>query len=105
MKGTFGSLHLSRALADVISLRGLAGKRSNDQLAAAWRHVVGSEFSERTRVLGVRRGILQIGVASAPLLSELVSFHKTELLERLQSEHADLKIRDLKFRLQSSIGE
>jgi predicted nucleic acid-binding Zn ribbon protein len=105
MKGVPGSLHLSRALADLISLRGLAGSRGNDQLAEAWRDVVAGEFVERTKVLGVKRGILRVGVASAPLLSELVSFHKAELLDALQSRHADLRIRDLQFRLQSGIGE
>jgi hypothetical protein len=33
-------------------------------------------------------------------LSELAAFQKTALLETLQDQHAELKIRDLKFVLQ-----
>jgi hypothetical protein len=40
-------------------------------------------------------------VRNSPLLGELASFHKTALLNRLMTEHAGLKIRNLKFRLKA----
>jgi hypothetical protein len=97
-------LHVSQALSELIALRGLARLRGESQLADVWKQVAGPRIAEGTRVLGINRGALQIAVTNAPLLSELVSFHKPSLLQALQTEHPDLKIRDLKFRLRGSIS-
>jgi hypothetical protein len=50
-------------------------------------------------VIGLRNGVLQIGVANAALLSELASFHRHSLLKELQSRANHGHIRGLKFRL------
>jgi hypothetical protein len=92
---------LARALAELIALRGYARVRGDQQLQSAWQDVAG-QFACSTRVLGLERGVLQIGVTNAPLLGELVSFHRGTLLESLRQKHPDLKIRDLKFKLRSS---
>jgi hypothetical protein len=47
--------------------------------------------------------VLQIGVGNSTLLGELVSFHRFSILSYLQEKHADLKIRDLKFKLKSGV--
>ncbi|MGH7200964.1 MAG: DciA family protein [Planctomycetaceae bacterium] len=98
---TGGPQHLGKALSDLIALRGIGRIRGNAQLAGIWREVAGERIAAATKVLGIKRSVLQIQVSNAPLLSELVSFHKSSLLARLQEQHADLKIRGLKFRLQS----
>lgn len=95
--------HLSKALSDLIALKGLVRVRGEGQLASIWSGVAGPEISRQTKVLGINRGVLRIGVSNAPLLSELVSFRKTSLLKVFQEEHADLKIRDLKFRLKGTL--
>jgi hypothetical protein len=43
-------------------------------------------------------------VANAPLLSELAGFYRVTFLEKLREGHAHLRIRDLKFRLDSDIA-
>lgn len=91
--------HLSTAISELIAVRGLARVRGDEQLKSAWKEVAGPAIAGKTRVLNLRRGVLQIGVAHAALLSELVSFHKAALLRTLKQQHTDLKIRDLKFRL------
>ncbi|GAB4139612.1 MAG: hypothetical protein Tsb009_08620 [Planctomycetaceae bacterium] len=92
---------LSAALSELIAKRGWGGGQAEAQLADEWKQVVGENVAKNTRVQGLSRGILNITVANAPLLSELVAFHKFDFLQQLQSLHPEWKLRDLKFRLQS----
>src|SRR6056300_584702 len=91
---------LSESLSEIVAFRGLARREGDNQLAEIWSSIAGKRIAQSTRVIGIKRGVLNIGVRSAPLLSELAAFQKTELLESLQQQHADLKIRDIKFVLQ-----
>lgn len=94
---------LSESLSEIVAFRGLARREGNTQLAEIWIEVAGKRIARSTRVIGMKRGVLNIGVRNAPLLSELAAFQKTELLETLQQQHPDLKIRDLKFVLQGNM--
>lgn len=94
---------LSESLSEIVAFRGLARREGDNQLAEIWSSIAGKRIAQSTRVNGIKRGVLNIGVRSAPLLSELAAFQKTELLESLQQQHADLKIRDIKFVLQGHI--
>ena len=91
---------LSDSLSEIVAFRGLARRAGETQLTEIWNEVAGKRIAKSTRVIGIKRGVLNIGVRSAPLLSELAAFQKTELLETLQRQHSDLKVRDLKFVLQ-----
>ena len=99
MKQDSDPRHLSGALSELIALKGLARVRGDTQLAAVWKEVAGSEIASGTHVCGIRRGVLHIDVGNAALMAELAGFHKQSLLARLRTQHADLRIRDLKFRL------
>ncbi|REJ72651.1 MAG: DUF721 domain-containing protein [Planctomycetota bacterium] len=94
-----------QALGDVVSrlcaLRGYGRPQGEQQLAELWRRIAGEKVASQSRVLGIRNGVLQIGVGSASLLSELASFHRHALLESLQNDQQGCKIRDLKFKLRS----
>ncbi|MBT4863978.1 MAG: DUF721 domain-containing protein [Planctomycetaceae bacterium] len=96
--------HLSRALSELIALRGWAGVRGQAQLNADWNEVAGETFAAQTKVLGMKRGVLNIGVSNSALLSELASFHKMTLVENLRERRPDLKLRDVKFRLNGQLG-
>lgn len=91
---------LAESLSEIVAFRGLVRSEGDHQLATIWASVAGERIAQSTRVIAIKRGVLNIGVRSAPLLSELASFQKTQLLETLQEQHPDLKIRDLKFVLQ-----
>jgi hypothetical protein len=95
-------------LGDVVSqlfaLRGYGQTRGDRQLQDAWRETAGEQVFSQTRPLGVRNGVLQVGVASSGLLSELATFHKHSLLERLQNQYKHLKIHDIKFKLRGDLG-
>ena len=92
---------LGDVLSQVIAMRGIGRIRGDRQMADAWKNVAGPEVAAGSRPTTLRNGVLQILVTSSTLLGELVSFHKATILGRLKTEHPDLKIRDLKFKLQS----
>ena len=98
-----GPEHLAQAISRLIALRGLARVKGESQLQQTWNTVAGERIAGHTKALEIRRGVLHIGVANAPMLGELASFHKLTLLTKLQTEHPGLKIRDLKFKLKTDI--
>lgn len=100
-----GPQHLSRVLADLIALRGYARVRGDTQLQSAWSEVAGAQVASQTRAVAIKRGVLHVSVAHSALLSELVAFSKGTLLEMLQAQHAHLKIKDLRFKLDSDVGK
>lgn len=94
---------LAKALSELIALRGYARVQGDAQLQSRWAQVAGPSFARQTKAVAIRRGVLHVSVATAPLLSELAGFHRIALLEKLQTSHADLRVRDLKFRLDSNL--
>lgn len=96
---------LSEALAELVAVRGLAGTLASRQLREAWSAVAGPVIARHTRVVGLRRGVLEIAVDNAPLLSELRAFHKDALLAAVRAAPAVEGVRDLRFRLRSDAAE
>ncbi|WP_197441082.1 DUF721 domain-containing protein [Thalassoglobus neptunius] len=86
-------------MGELIALRGLAQTQSRRQFEEVWRKLIGDDFAELAKATGLKNGVLQVVVSNSALLSELASFRKHELLERFRTEHADLKVRDIKFKL------
>src|SRR5205807_1392985 len=100
-----GPQRLSLALNELIAFRGYAQVRGDAQLQSAWCDAAGSTIARQTRAVAIRRGVLHVSVAHAPLLSELAGYYRHTILEKLIELHAHLKVRDLKFKLDSSIAE
>ena len=94
---------IGKVLSELIALKGLARVHGVEQLQQAWRTVAGEEIGRQSRVLELSRGVLQIGVANSAVLSELAGFHKEKLLQSLQEQFADLKIRDIKFKRKTDL--
>lgn len=92
---------LGDVLSKVVAMRGIGRIRGDRQLLDAWKSAAGPEIADGSRPTTLRNGVLQILVTSSALLSELVSFHKATILAQLKAEHPNLKVRDLKFKLQS----
>jgi hypothetical protein len=67
-------------------------------LERAWSAVVPPEYADHTRVLGLRRGILEVDVNGAALLQELAHFHKRRLLEALRDQLPGQPLKELRFR-------
>jgi predicted nucleic acid-binding Zn ribbon protein len=62
-----------------------------------WSEVAGEQIAAQTRVLGLKNGVLSVGVSTSPLLSELAAFHSEQLLAGLQAKRGKA-IRELRFR-------
>lgn len=103
MNRTEGPQKLASAISELVALRGLARVRGESQLTGIWEQVA-PQWSGRTRVLGVKRGVLRIAVGSAPLRSELQSFHRQKLLAALQTAAPHLALKDVKFVLQRNVA-
>ena len=85
-------------LAQLMARRGFARVRSGEACEAAWREAAGEFAARYTRVGCIRRGKLEVTVASSTLVQEL-SFQKRVLLEALARLLPDERIKDLRFRV------
>ena len=103
MKTDPGPQHVSKALSELIALRGFARVQGDAQLQAAWDQAAGPDIAPLTRVGGLSRGTLNVLVANPALLAELNGFHKTNILKSLQQTRPEYKVKQLKFKLQSSL--
>jgi len=104
MSGNGEPVHVSVALSELIQRRGYARLRGQAQLRSIWSEVAGAQVASQTRAVAINRGALLVEVASSALLSELSAFQSANLLRELRRRHPDMKIKDLKFRLNSGIG-
>jgi hypothetical protein len=104
MRAARGPQRLGDALSELVALKGLARSGAAEQLSQAWKQAAGERIASETRVVAVKNRSLEIEVASAALMYELDSFHKSSLLEALQQQPG-LEINRLKFRLKGSLGE
>jgi len=99
-----GPQPLSRALSELIALRGYARVQGPAQLQSAWAEAAGAAIARQTRAVAIRRGVLHVSVDHAPLLAELAGFFKQSLLQKFRELHAEMGIRELKFKLDSGVG-
>ncbi len=95
---------LSTVISELIQKKGLARVQGNVQLVGIWKSVVGEKVSSRTKVLGLKRGVLEVGVDNAALMNELASFRKAGFLRTFQKEHSEHKINDIRFKLRSDLN-
>lgn len=100
-----GPASLGAALSELFALKGYGNTKGDAQLAEAWKAVAGERIASMTAVLGVNRGVLQIGVASSAMLNELASFHRRRLVEKLKAQYPALKLKDIKFRLRGDLAK
>ena len=86
---------LKRVLKDA----GLDRPEKHGEIAEAWRDVAGPDVAAETVVLSFRKGVLTIQVSSAPLLSELTTYQREELLAGMRVRLAGTFVDQLRFRL------
>lgn len=89
---------LKSALGAFLKANGLQGAAKHPQLDSAWDRIVGPEFVRHTRVLGFRKGVVEIGVDSSALMNE-IRFHRAALLSDLQREIRRPAITGISFSL------
>src|SRR5262249_9942433 len=89
---------IKEILSRLFTARGWGRRQGRLQLERVWTDAVGPEFDAQTRVLGVKRGVLEIEVADAVLVQELSHYHKRRLLQALAAKLPGQAIKDLKFK-------
>ncbi|MBP3958743.1 DUF721 domain-containing protein [Gemmata sp. G18] len=96
-----GPENIADILGKLFTSRGWGRKNDRMRLESAWATAAGSELLKDTQVLGMRRGVLEVAVRNAVLLSELTQFHKRGLLTKLRLSMPGVTLTDLKFRAAS----
>ncbi len=94
-----GPRPLGDALGALFAQKGLARLHAASELEAAWREAAGENVASRTKVGGVRHGVLSISVSHPALLEELSAFRKAELLATLRERVPHLSLHDIRFRV------
>lgn len=93
-----GPENLADILGRLFTSRGWGRKNDRLRLESAWASAAGAELLKDTVVLGLRRGVLEVAVRNAVLMSELAQFHKRGLLTKLRAAMPGVTLTDLKFR-------
>jgi hypothetical protein len=75
-----------------------AERLGEDGIFQKWRDIVGEDVGAATRVVKCAGGVLTVEVASAPLLNELSSFRREEILELVRAREEFRGIHDIRFR-------
>ena len=89
---------LREILARLFVARGWGRRQGRLHLEQAWADAVGPKHASQTRVLGLKRGILEVEVNGAILLQELAHYHKRKVLERMRERLPNHPLTDVKFR-------
>ncbi|MEX0725663.1 MAG: DUF721 domain-containing protein [Planctomycetaceae bacterium] len=96
-------MHFSHALSQLIVMKGLARSRSESQIQDLWNKVCDAECASQSRATGIKNGVLHVGVSNSALLSELVAFHREELLQKINQQAPQLKIKEIKFKVKGDL--
>lgn len=92
-----GPENLGDVLGRLFTARGWGRLSERSRLEAAWAEVA-AEWPGQTRVLSLRRGVLEVEVRIGVLVQELAQFHKRKLLGELRKKLPGQTLTDLKFR-------
>lgn len=75
------------------------GRRSERlMLESAWADAAGAKVAAKSRVLALKRGVLEVEVAAGALLQELAAFHKRPLLEAMRRALPGMVVKEIRFR-------
>jgi predicted nucleic acid-binding Zn ribbon protein len=97
-EGSRGPENIADILGKLFTSRGWGRKNERVRLESAWADAAGPELLKSTRVLGLKRGVLEVDVRNAVLMSELAQFHKRGLLAKLRAALPGVTLTDIKFR-------
>jgi hypothetical protein len=89
---------IGRLAARVLSTHAVAAEQSTNNLLEAWIKVAGAEYQDSTFVGSVKRNRLEITCANS-LINQQLTFQKQQLVEGMNREVPNLKIKDISFRI------
>ena len=79
------TVSLGQAVSGFLKESGISAVMKHPEIHEAWQRTVGPDIAAHSRVLGFRRGVLEIAVDSSALMSE-IQFHRAALLQDLRRE-------------------
>ena len=74
---------MQSVMTNLMAKRGYAATDSANQLRTAWNEAVGEVFSQFSRPIGLRRGVLEVLVANSTMMQE-INFNRTQFLADVQ---------------------
>lgn len=92
-----GPENLGDVLGRLFTARGWGRLSERSRLENVWVEVT-AEWPGQTRVLSLRRGVLEVEVRNGVLVQELAQFHKRKLLGELRKRLPGQTLTDLKFK-------
>ena len=92
------ALKMGSVIANLMARRGYAQVEESSERETGWQEVVGPALGPQTRSANIRRGVMEVIVASSAVMQEL-TFRKSTLLKQLAQRLPSHKIKDLRFRL------
>lgn len=94
-----GPERLGEILARLFSSRAWGRRQEQLRLEEVWRLVAGPQAAAKTRLAGLRRGVLEVVVADPVLLQELAHFHRRRLSAALEARLGPGRVKEIRFRL------
>lgn len=98
LAGPRGPQRMDQVVASLLARKGYAQLQDGLEVNAAWEQAVGQPHGSASRAGGVRRGVLEVIVASSIVLQEL-TFRKKKLVALLAQALPEHRITDLRFRV------
>ena len=77
----------------------LTDQLNESAVIKAWAEAAGPLHVRHTQPRGLRNGVLIVSVSNSSLLSELRTYAKRVILQRLQAKFGSNRVRDIAFRM------
>lgn len=102
-KKTKGLESIEKIIGRWLKANRVSQRLNRNSVFGKWKEVVaetaiGKMAAERTRAVDLTGGLLTVEVDSAPLLHELSTYYRQELLEELRRLEDFPNLRDIRFR-------
>lgn len=93
-----GPQRIGSVMARLMARSGYAQEHASEALVTAWDLAVPEQLARYSRPGTVRRGVLDVFVTHSAIVQEM-SFHKSEILERLAAKLPGAGITDIRCRM------
>lgn len=93
-----GEAHVSEILKKWLKHNRVSERLEEGNCFSRWKEVVGEDLAQNTRVVEVRNGEMIVEVSSAPLLNELSTYFREEILDALREREEFRGVHKLRFR-------
>jgi len=94
-----GPERIGEILSKLFTARGWGRRNDQLHLEKAWEQCVAKEVAASTRVMALRRGVLEVEVKGSVLMQELSQFHKRKILAQLRGILQGKPLTDVRFRV------